>query len=39
MVASEQICELDTATLARHIAAKEISPVEAVEAVDRKSVV
>jgi aspartyl-tRNA(Asn)/glutamyl-tRNA(Gln) amidotransferase subunit A len=30
---SDQICELDTTTLARHIAAKEISPVEAVDAV------
>lgn len=30
---SDQICELDTATLARRIAAKEISPVEAVDAV------
>jgi Asp-tRNA(Asn)/Glu-tRNA(Gln) amidotransferase A subunit family amidase len=33
MAASDQICQLDTATLARRIAAKELSPVEAVEAV------
>jgi aspartyl-tRNA(Asn)/glutamyl-tRNA(Gln) amidotransferase subunit A len=33
MAASDQICELDTVTLARRIAAKEVSPVEAVDAV------
>ncbi|WIX75685.1 amidase family protein [Amycolatopsis carbonis] len=33
MSASDQICELDTVTLARRIAAKEISPVEALDAV------
>ena len=30
---SDQICQMDTTTLARHIAAKELSPVEAVDAV------
>ena len=33
MAASDQICQLDTITLARAVAAKELSPVEAVEAV------
>jgi aspartyl-tRNA(Asn)/glutamyl-tRNA(Gln) amidotransferase subunit A len=33
MAASDQICQLDTTTLARAVAAKELSPVEAVEAV------
>ena len=33
MAASNQICQLDTITLARAVAAKELSPVEAVEAV------
>ncbi len=33
MAASNQICQLDTVTLARRIAAKELSPVEAVDAV------
>src|SRR6266498_4654748 len=33
MMASNQICQLDTTTLARRIAAKEVSPVEAVDAV------
>jgi aspartyl-tRNA(Asn)/glutamyl-tRNA(Gln) amidotransferase subunit A len=33
MAASNQICQMDTATLARHIAARELSPVEAVDAV------
>jgi aspartyl-tRNA(Asn)/glutamyl-tRNA(Gln) amidotransferase subunit A len=33
MAASDQICGLDTVTLARRIAAKEISPLEAVDAV------
>jgi aspartyl-tRNA(Asn)/glutamyl-tRNA(Gln) amidotransferase subunit A len=33
MAATNQICRLDTITLARAVAAKELSPVEAVEAV------
>ena len=33
MAASDQICQLDTITLARAVAAKELSPMEAVEAV------
>jgi Asp-tRNA(Asn)/Glu-tRNA(Gln) amidotransferase A subunit family amidase len=33
MVDSNQICQMDTTTLTRHIAARELSPVEAVEAV------
>jgi aspartyl-tRNA(Asn)/glutamyl-tRNA(Gln) amidotransferase subunit A len=33
MAASGEICQLDTVSLARHIAAKELSPVEAVDAV------
>jgi len=33
MAATNQICQLDTTTLARAVAAKELSPVEAVEAV------
>lgn len=33
MTATNQICQMDTATLARSIAAKELSPLEAVEAV------
>ena len=33
MAASNQICQLDAITLARAVAAKELSPVEAVEAV------
>ena len=33
MVASSEICQMDTTTLARRIAAKELSPVEAVDAV------
>jgi len=33
MAATNQICQLDTITLARAVAAKELSPVEAVEAV------
>jgi aspartyl-tRNA(Asn)/glutamyl-tRNA(Gln) amidotransferase subunit A len=33
MVATDQICQLDTITLAGAVAAKELSPVEAVEAV------
>jgi len=33
MAASNQICQMDTITLARAVAAKELSPVEAVEAV------
>src|SRR6266498_1258368 len=33
MAASNQICQRDTATLARRLAAKELSPVEAVDAV------
>jgi aspartyl-tRNA(Asn)/glutamyl-tRNA(Gln) amidotransferase subunit A len=33
MAASNQICQMDTTTLARAVAAKELSPVEAVEAV------
>jgi aspartyl-tRNA(Asn)/glutamyl-tRNA(Gln) amidotransferase subunit A len=33
MAASNQICQLDTITLARAVAAKELSPVEVVEAV------
>jgi aspartyl-tRNA(Asn)/glutamyl-tRNA(Gln) amidotransferase subunit A len=33
MAASNQICQMDTITLARAVAAKELSPVEAVEVV------
>jgi aspartyl-tRNA(Asn)/glutamyl-tRNA(Gln) amidotransferase subunit A len=33
MAATNQICQMDTITLARAVAAKELSPVEAVEAV------
>jgi Asp-tRNA(Asn)/Glu-tRNA(Gln) amidotransferase A subunit family amidase len=33
MAASNQICEMDTAALARHITARELGPVEAVDAV------
>ena len=33
MAASDHICELDTTTLARHIADRKVSPVEAVDAV------
>jgi aspartyl-tRNA(Asn)/glutamyl-tRNA(Gln) amidotransferase subunit A len=33
MAASNQVCQMDTITLARAVAAKELSPVEAVEAV------
>jgi aspartyl-tRNA(Asn)/glutamyl-tRNA(Gln) amidotransferase subunit A len=33
MTATNQICQMDTVTLARSIAAKELSPLEAVEAV------
>ena len=33
MAASNQICQLDTITLARAVAARELSPVEAVEGV------
>ncbi|MGD9527529.1 MAG: amidase [Pseudonocardia sp.] len=33
MATSDEICRMDTVGLARHIAAKEISPVEAVDAV------
>ena len=33
MVTGGEICRMDTTTLARRIAAKELSPVEAVEAV------
>ena len=33
MATASEICQMDTATLARRIAAKELSPVEAVEAV------
>ena len=31
MVASSEICQMDTTTLARRIAAKELSPVDAVD--------
>ena len=31
MAASNQICEMDTAALARHITARELGPVEAVD--------
>jgi aspartyl-tRNA(Asn)/glutamyl-tRNA(Gln) amidotransferase subunit A len=33
MTATNQICQMNTITLARAVAAKELSPVEAVEAV------